>query len=163
MNIQITYKLLDNAELFRFDITPQNYFDLIANNENFENHGVAKFNNAKEYLIQQGISVPLDHLEYTLIEISNSIHSDHSIKTNYFGAGQSEVTYRKDKSGFELIIQSFKIATNSIHITRMERNTFDSDWKISSSIGLNYEKKSGEEIWYSATKGEFIHQTLTRN
>jgi len=164
MDIEIKYKLVDNEEVEQIKLTPEIYFDPLNKNENFEDDGVPRFQKVKKYLTDHDNSFPVEKLEFAIIEIRNSIKSDHKITTNYFGHGKSEVIYRKDKDGYELIIQSIKVTINCIHLSRMERKDNNSDWKISSSIGLNYEKENtDDEVWYSATNGEFINQVLIKN
>lgn len=163
MDIEIKYKLVDNSELVIFSLTPELYYDKLGKNEIFTEDGIPRFNKAKDYLQELDNSVPLDKIESTIIEIKNS-DNDQVIKTTYFGTGQSELTHRKDKNGFELIIQDIKIATNCIHIVRLERDKSESEWKITSSIGMNYETHhAGQEVWYSSSNGEFINQILIPN
>jgi hypothetical protein len=164
MDIEIKYKLIDNENVEQFKLTPEVYFDSLDENENFEEDGIPRYQHTLDYLTEFDNSIPTEKIEFTLIEIRNSIKSDHKIKTNYFGQGQSDVIYRKDKDGYELIIQSIKVTTNSILISRMQRKDSDSEWEISSSIGVNYEAENTEkENWYSVTEGEFVNQTLKNN
>lgn len=163
MDIEIKYKLVDHEEFVIFSLTPELYYDELDKNETFAEEGIPRFNKAKDYLQELAKTVPLDKIESTIIEIKNS-DNDQIIKTTYFGKGQSELTHRKDKKGYELIIQDIRIATNCILITRLERDNSESEWKFTSSIGLNYETHhAGQEVWYSSSKGEFINQILIPN
>lgn len=163
MDIEIKYKLVDNAEFVIFSLAPDFYYEKLDKNETFAEEGIPRFNKAKYYLQELDNSIPLDKIETSIIEIKNSEH-DQIIKTTYLGKGQSELIHRKDKNGFELIIQDIKIATNCIHIIRLERDKGESEWKITSSIGLNYEiHHAGQEVWFSSSNGEFINQILIPN
>ncbi len=164
MNIVIKNKLFNNSELFQLTLTPEQYFEKLDDNESYINDGIPKFNKAKDYIVEFDSTIQLEEIEQTIIEVRNTIDNEYQIKTTYLGRGQSEVTHREDNDGYELIITSIKIATNCIEITRMDRVNKSSEWRISSTIGLNYEKEHlGQEIWYSATKGEFINQVINEN
>ena len=87
--------------------------------------------------------------------------SDFVTRTNYYG-NDTTVVYRKDKDGFELIVQSIRVATNCIVITRLERPNSFSEWaNINLNIGLNYNGDEGEEKWFSSKNGEFINKPIT--
>lgn len=162
MEIEIRFKLKNNSDSFNFSLTPEQYYDMINDNETYEEDGVPKFDEAKGYLTSFDNSISLDTVEQAIIEIKNSNDNDHTIKTFYLGQGSSLIIHREDKNGYELIIQSIKIANNCAVVTRMDRNDSSSDWRISSSIGLNCELENiGEEKWYSVINGEFINGNIS--
>jgi len=104
--------------------------------------------------------VTADALEYSILNIQGSVESDKSIKTTYFG-NESDLIYSIDHTGWELIIQSIRVAENCIVITRMERENATSDWtNISFTTGLNYDNKEAGETWFSAKNGEYIKQHI---
>ncbi|NME72808.1 hypothetical protein [Flammeovirga aprica] len=162
MKITIEYKLILENDLKILSLSPELYFDPIGSDENFEEDGIEKYSDPREYINEyDNNSVLLDELDYVTILISESIESDKRIKTIYYDKGESRFIHRKDKNGFELIIQSFKIAENGIFNCRMERESSIKEWKIQSGIGLNYKvEHRGEEKWLSLLKGEFIKKEL---
>jgi hypothetical protein len=161
MNIRITYKLKNIDTIKSIYLTPEQYYDPIEKGQSFEENSIAKFGDTIDYITEFDVFVNAELIEYSLLEIMNSLKSDMKLKTTYFG-NESELRYLKDSTGWELIVQSIKVTTNCIVITRMERNGIDSEWKcINFTTGINYiNEEYGKEIWLSAHKGEYINHII---
>jgi hypothetical protein len=161
MNIILTYKLKKSDSIELIKLTPEQYFDKIAEGENLEDDAIAKYDQEGNYILDILPGIQFDDLDYTTVELTGSINSDFVTKTTYYG-NDTKVIYRKDKSGFELLIQSIQVAINCIVITRMERQNNSSEWtNINLNVGMNYNKNDqDEEKWYSSKDGELINQRI---
>ncbi|WP_018343851.1 hypothetical protein [Cytophaga aurantiaca] len=161
MKIEITYKYKNKTSVESVDLTAEQYFDPIDEDENYEDDSIPRYDQTVDYIIEVDSTITEEDLEYSILEIQDSIESDKSIKTTYFG-NESQLLYRIDYDGFELIIQSIRVAENCIVVTRMERPDTKSEWiNISYSTILNYKKEhSGEETLYSAKAGEYIRKNI---
>ena len=148
-----------------FELTPEQYYEPIEQGENYEDDCIPQYDRTINYIndFDSRITdrITEDELEYSIIKIQESIKSDRTLKTTYFG-NESDLIYSIDNEGWELIIQSIRVADNCIVITRMERANTNSEWiNISYSTGLNYKVEDlGREIWYSAKNGEYIRQNI---
>ncbi len=164
MKIEITYKFKDSELTKKFELTPEQYFDPIVEGENYENDSIEQFGDTIDYIKRVDISITENDLEYSILKIQGSIKSDSTLRTTYYG-NETEFRYFVDYEGWELIVQSIRIAENCIVINRMERDNINSEWtNISYLTGLNYKNEShGREIWYSATKGEYIKRNLNND
>lgn len=162
MNIKITYKCKNNILTTSFELTTQQYYETIEEGENYEDDCIPKYDQTIDYIIDFDSTVTEELLEYSILKIQDSIKSNKNITTTYFG-NKSQLIHSISDTGWELIIQSIRIAENCIAITRMERADSKSSWtNISYSTGLNYENnQSGKEIWYSANEGEYIRKNIT--
>ena len=162
MDIILSYKIKNSDTLNVIRLTAEQYFDKIEKDENIEDNAIAKYDQEHFYILDYNPDISLDQLEHTTIELNGSNKSDFITKTNYYG-NDTTVVYRKDKNGFELIIQSIRVTTNCIVITRLERPNSISDWtNINLNVGLNYKKDDdGEEKWFSPKKGDFISKLIT--
>lgn len=164
MNFILTFKFKGQDTIHEIELTPEEYYDEIEEGETYENDAIAKYNAEKYYILDHYGDIYFEDLEFTTIELRDSVKSDLITKTLYYGV-DSTICYRRNKNGYELIIQSIQVATNCCTITRMERDDSFSEWKnIFLSIGINYEIEHnihGEEKWLDANKGEFIHQILS--
>lgn len=157
MDIILSYKVRNSETIGIIILTPEQYFDRTEESENFEDDAIAKHDQEKYYILECNPEISLDQLENTTIELKGSNKSDFITKTNYYG-NDTTVVYRKDKNGFELIIQSIRVTTNCIVIKRLERPNCMSDWtNINLNVGINYkEGDAGEEKWFSPKNGDFI-------
>jgi hypothetical protein len=164
MKIEVTYKLKDSESTKVFELAPEQYFDPIIEGENYEIDSIPKFGDTIDYIKIVDLSITENKLDYSIIKIIDSIQSDSSLKTIYFG-NESELRYYLDSVGRELIVQSIRVAENCIVVTRMERDSLNSEWtNISYSIGLNYKNElHGQEIWFSGKNGEYIKKILTND
>ena len=153
MDIDIKYRLQDKG-IFSFKLTPSEYYK-ITDKGNFEDIDIPKYDDPRQYVTSVNKDTDSHQIEQTEITISNSIKSDTVIKTTYF----TEITkliHRKDKDGFELIIQEIQVADNCIVITRMERDNVNDSWKnVNYNIGLNVFDNQTNERWFNSLKGEF--------
>lgn len=161
MDIILSYKIKNSDFIEVLRLTAEEYFDKIQEHENFENDAIAKYDKEQYYILDFNPDISLDELEYTTVELTNSNKSDFVTRTNYYG-NDTTVIYRKDKNGFELIVQSIRVATNCIVITRLERPNSFSEWtNINLNIGLNYNQvDNGKEKWFSSKNGEFINKPI---
>ncbi|MDP1725360.1 MAG: hypothetical protein Q8M15_01150 [Bacteroidota bacterium] len=161
MTIEIIYKLKDSESTNVIVLTPEQYFDSIIEGENYENDSIAQFGDTIDYIKRVEISITENDLDNSILKIQGSIRSDSTLRTTYYG-NETEFRYFVDYEGRELIVQSIRIAENCMVINRMERDNINSEWtNISYSTGLNYKNEShGREIWYSATKVEYIKRNL---
>ena len=159
MKIKIEYKLRDNNSLALVHLDPSVYFDPIDLGENFEDDTIPKYDDTVKYILDNDNSLKKESIEYTLLTISESSKSDKIEKITYIGNG-NESRYTKDYTGWELIVQSIKVAENCIVITRMERENALSEWhNISYSTILN--PSTDKEIYYSS--GEYIKDIIVDN
>lgn len=157
MKITFKYSIDQPGQERSFDLPPEIYFDPLDNHETYENDGISRYLDDRKHICDFDESVRIEDISSMIFVIEGSPKHDTIIKTTYYGNGQSEVSYRKDKCGFEEIIQSFRVTSNTILITKMNRSTYNSNWKISSSCGLNYmQEHLGKEEWISVTAGEYI-------
>ena len=161
MKIEITYKHKNNDSIKVVELTPEQYYDPIDEGENYEEDSIPQYDQTIDYIRDFDSDVSTDVLEYSILKIHGSVESDKSIKTTYFGNG-SDLIYSIDHAGWELIIQSIRVAENCSVITRMERANSDSDWiNINFNTGLNYDnKEAGNETWFSANAGDYIKQNI---
>jgi hypothetical protein len=158
MHFILKYKLIGEDSTQENKITPEQYYEVFEPNENFEKDCIAKYN-AEKFYIKMFKEIDLNKLEFTSIELINSEKSDFITKTNYFGH-ETQIVYRKDKNGFELIIQTIQVTTNTIVITRMERENNLCEWKnIDICAGVNFLKNQNEE-WYSIKTGKIINHLI---
>ena len=164
MKIEIIYKFKNSELIKNFNLAPEQYFDGIIDGENYERNNIAKFGDTIDYIKRFEDSITENDLDYSILKIQGSLESDSILKTTYFG-NETELRYLVNNDGWELIVQSIRIAENCIIINRMERDNVNSDWSnISFSTGLNYKDESnGHEVWYSATKGEYLKKILVIN
>lgn len=164
MKIEIIYKFKNSELIKNFNLTPEQYFDGITYGENYERNTIAKFGDTIDYIKRFEDSITENDLDFSILKIQGSLESDSILKTTYFG-NETELRYLVNNDGWELIVQSIRIAENCILINRMERDNVNSEWSnISFSTGLNYKDESnGHEVWYSATQGEYIKKILAIN
>ena len=145
MKITILYKLLNQTQIHEVPLTPEEYFDPLLENENYEDDGIPKYNDTWEYFPE----IPYSNFEWDEHIISDSQKNDKRIRTDYFAGGESRVTHRKDANGYELIIQSVLIRANEVYISRMERYSPDENWRTTDlSLGQNFEGGANEK-WYN--------------
>ena len=160
MNIQLTYKLRETSIINEINLCPEEYFESIEQNENFEDDGIAKYNEEWFYILDLISNLKVSDFEFTTVELRGSLKSDFLIKTNHYG-NDTIIIYRKDKNGYELMIQSLKIAKNCLVITRMERENSTSEWiNINLNTGVNYNKNDENEKWYSLSNGEIMDKFI---
>jgi hypothetical protein len=156
MKIQIEYKLRDNNNIVIFHLDPSVYFDPIDLGENFEDDAIPKFWDTIEFILENDKSIKKESIEYTLLTITESLKSDKVEKITYLH-NDNELRYTRDFKGWELIIQSIRVATNCIVNTRMERENAESEWhNVSYSTFLN--PSTDREIYYSS--GEYIKDII---
>ncbi|MCU0239727.1 MAG: hypothetical protein MUC29_09810 [Pyrinomonadaceae bacterium] len=122
MKIKIHYKIKDELEKY-VDLTPEEYFDPIDEDETYENDAIPKFNHAEEYL-----EISTEMLEWTNIEISET-NRGQSIKTQYFDEGKSWMIHRKDLDGYEEIILSSQLNSSNVHIARVHKDN-NENWQV---------------------------------
>jgi hypothetical protein len=152
MKIIYKYKLRNSENISEIGLSKAQYYDPVSKEENYEDDAIPSQNDRRNYC--PGISKT--DFEWDEILISESIKSDTSIRTEYYGTGNSWMTYRRDKNGFELIIQSMMIKQELIYISRMERRNTDSSWEnIIFTAGV-YPEGGPEEEWYNLKKGELL-------
>ena len=150
MQIQYRYKLLNSERIQTIVLTESEYYDPIWDQENYEDNAVPKYNDSRNY--QPEIDKML--FEWDELIIFGSIKNDKVIKTEYFAEGKSNLTYRNDANGYELIIQAFLISSKDIYISRMERNGINEPWvNTNFNLGANFEGGDNEK-WYNLKKGE---------
>ena len=161
MKIEITYKHKNDGSIKAFELTLERYYDPIEEGKNYEEDSIPQYDQTIDYIRDFNADINEDVLEYSILSIHGSVESDKIIKTTYFENG-SDLIYRKDFTGWELIIQSIRIAENCAVITRMERPDSNSDWiNINFNTVLNYNNKElGNERWFSAKDGEYIKQNI---
>jgi len=135
MKIRISYKVKNGSEK-RIELTPEEYFDPLDENENYEDEGVAKFNHAEEYL-----KIPKSELEWTEIEITETTIG-HNIRTEYFDEGKSQMIQRKDVDGHELIILISQLNDSDTNIIRIHKNVgenWEAEFNVISTLKNGYE------------------------
>lgn len=152
MRITYKYKLLNSADFTEIELTKDTYFDSISEEQNFEEDGVPMHNDGRDYCP----NITNHNFEWGEIIISGSKNNDTSIRTEYYNARNSYMIYRKDKDGYELIIQSIMIKSELIYTSRMERKNKNSLWEnINLSAGFHPEGGPKEE-WFNLKKGELV-------
>ncbi len=152
MKVTYKYKTTNSQSIEEVILTEVQYFDPISKDEDYENDAIPKYNDSRNYCPD----VSKSDFEWIEITISESIKSDTTIRTEYYCEGNSCMIYRKDKDGFELIIQSIMVKKELLYISRMERKNFNSLWEnISFSAGVHPEGDSKEE-WYNLKKNELV-------
>lgn len=150
MKILCRYKLTNSDLVQSIALKPSDYFNPISDKENFEDDAIPKFDDSRNYLPE--IKEP--KFEWDEIIITESLRSDKIIRTEYFSDGKSQLTVRKDKDGYELILQSVLISATQIFISRMERDGLSDTWKNTSfRLGVNFEDGENEK-WFNLKKGE---------
>lgn len=122
MKIRICYKTKDELEK-SIDLTPEEYFDPIDEDETYENDAIPKYNHAEEYL-----EISTNLLEWTEIAVSETNQS-HCIRTQYSDNGKSWMSHRKDLSGYEEIILSSQINSSNVHIARIHKDG-NENWQV---------------------------------
>lgn len=162
MIITFEYKIKGLTDLKHFTLTPEEYFDELEPNENYVDDGVTTYIDTVDYILDKDQEIQLSEIEYFIEKISGGTKIDTTVKTVYFADGESKLIHRKDEVGYELIIQSFRVAENGLVITRIQRSNPDEDWHISGSLGLNY-KGQEDEKWYSLVQGEYLKNPLVNN
>ena len=150
MKITYKYKLFNSDKVYESLLTELEYFGPILIGEEYEKDAIPKYNDPRDYFPAYDKS----NFEWGVLLITDSLESDKSIRTEYFANGESQFTHRKDKDGFELIIQSFLISSNEIIISRIERKGKSQPWiNTNFSLGVNF-NSGGDEKWYNLKKGE---------
>lgn len=153
MDIEIKYRLRDNGT-FSLKLPADKYYT-ITDKKNFEDIDIPKHSDARQYVTDANKNIDTNQIEQTEIIISNSVKSDTIIRSKYF----TEITkliHRKDKNGYELIIQEIQVADNCVVITRMERDNVNDNWNnVNYNIGLNVFDSQTNERWFNSLKGEF--------
>jgi hypothetical protein len=156
MKIQIEYKLRDNSNIALLHLDPSVYFDPIDLGENFEDDAIPKFGDTIEFILESDNSIKRETIEYILLTISESLKSDKVEKITYLHS-DNELRHTRDFKGWELIVQSIRVATNCIVITRIERENAESEWQnVSYSSVLN--PSTDAEMYYSS--GEYIKDAI---
>lgn len=124
MKIIIRYKVKDESESY-LDLTPEEYFDPLdeEDNENFEDHGIAKFNNAEEYL-----EIPAERLEWTEIEVIET-EIVHNIRKQFSKDGKSWMSHQKDLDGYEEIIVMSQLNDLEVNIVRIHKMK-NENWQV---------------------------------
>jgi hypothetical protein len=159
MKIQIEYKLRDNNNIALVHLDPSVYFDTVDLGENFEDDAIPKYGDTIKFILENDKSIKKESIEYTSLTISDSLKSDKVEKITYLH-NDNELRYTIDFKGWELIVQSIKVAENCIVITRMERESVLSEWhNISYSTLLN--PSTDNEIYYSS--GDYIKDNIVDN
>ena len=154
MKIELRYKLINQNQVEVVILNENEYFDPILEQENIEDDAIPKYNDTRDYHPQINKNI----FEWDELIISNSKYSDKQIRTEYYANGESQLIYRKDLDGYELIIQSIIISNNEVFVSRMERAGINKQWKpINISLGVDY-KSFGKEKWYNLKKGELKPQ-----
>lgn len=157
MKIYLTYKLKNKNSIEEIVINPKEYFEDLEN-DNYD-EAIAKHDNEWQYILELNPLLCIQDFEYSSAELRGSKNSDFIIKTNHFD-NETKIKYRKENSGYEIIIQCIQIAKNCISITRMERDNFHSEWKnININLALNYNGGENEK-WYNSKKGDYINQII---
>ncbi len=121
MKIRIVYQVKNQSERFA-QLTPEEYFDPLDGNENFEDDGIPKFNHAEEYL-----DVAIEKLEWTEIQITETKIEKNS-RTQFFDKGKSWMCHIKDSSGYEEIIISSQLSNLDTHISRIHKE--NERWQV---------------------------------
>lgn len=124
MKIEIHYFKNSENEPGILELTPEEYFDPLdeEENENFEDHGCAKFNHAEEYLYLNAAD-----LKWTDIRIHGT-KNDYNIRTEYY-KGLHSMWYRKEADGSEEICLITQISESETHIARIYK-TIETDWRV---------------------------------
>ncbi len=124
MKIIIRYKVKDESESY-LDLTPEEYFDPLdeEDNDNFEDHGIAKFNHAEEYL-----EIPAERLEWAEIEIIET-EIAHNIRKQFSKDGKSWMSHRKDLDGYEEIIVMSQLNDLEVNIVRIHKMN-NENWQV---------------------------------
>lgn len=121
MKIKVTYKVKDEPKKSVY-LTSEEYFDSLDEGENYENHGIAKFNYTEEYL-----NISTSMLEWAEIEIIKA-KIGHKIRTQYSDDGKSRMTQRRDLDGHEEIIVSSQLTNLDMHIVRIHKE--NKTWQL---------------------------------
>lgn len=153
MIIQYHYKLVGIEEIRTVNMRKIEYFDSILDGENYEDDAIPKYDDPREYIPETENRL----FEWDELIISDSIKNDRTIRTEYFAEGNSLFASRKDKNGYESVIQSILISPNKIYISKMERIGTNKPWTNTNfSLGVNVDG-GREEKWYNLKKGELIN------
>jgi hypothetical protein len=122
MKIRISYKIRDESEK-SINLTPEEYFDPLDEDENYEDHGIAKFNHAEEYL-----EIPAERLEWTEIKITET-KIGNRIRTQFSKDGKSWMSHQKDTDGYEEIIVMSRLNDLETNIARIHKDK-NENWRI---------------------------------
>lgn len=122
MKIRISYKVKNDLTKF-VDLVSEEYFDPLDKDENYEDHGIAKFDHAEEYL-----EISPENLEWTEIEITKT-KTSHSIRKQYSADGKSWMCHRKDLDGYEEIIVMSQLSDLEVNVVRIHKKE-NGNWQI---------------------------------
>jgi hypothetical protein len=112
VEIQLIYQTWDEAAPVSILLPPETYFDPLGPGENYETHGVPRFNHTWQYL-----NVPKRRLKWAL-ERRLGTADDATIRTQYMDGGRSSMAHRSNPDGYEEMIHSTQIGDGRCHILR---------------------------------------------
>jgi len=149
MKIEIHYQRHSKNEPGILALTPEEYFDPLEDeDENFEDHGIAKFNHDYEYL-----ELNVEELKWSDIRIQHT-KNDYNIRTEYYIGGHW-MWHRKDSDGNEEMCLVTQISDSKQQIIRLHKIA-NSNWQINYS-GIFEElpdDSEKEKIYVTFNNGE---------
>ncbi|MDM8528176.1 hypothetical protein QUF58_08170 [Anaerolineales bacterium HSG24] len=143
IQIKITYKRWQDEALQTVELTPDQYFDPLEEDETYYEDGIARYNSSWEYLPH----VPVDELQWTFKEISGT-NEDSTFYTEYQKNGRDNwMTHRVDHDGHEEIILSTDISNRIGHTIRLHKNEAG-QWTVNTNM-VHYDSATPDEWWES--------------
>lgn len=134
MKIHFTYLKIDEIDAHFFELSPNEYFDPLEENESYWDHGIEKYPFSHEYL-----SIPPEKLKWLIVTVSeNDLNKVY--RCQFLDGDKNMMQHTVDEYNNEEIILSVKIAWGKWHTTRLIKpageswavyvDTIDSDDKI---------------------------------
>lgn len=136
MQIVITYKIRNNLPQ-TFPLVPEEYFDPLEIGENYEKHGVPRFDHAREYF-----ALLPEQLDWTELHLTET-EEPRKIRSDFYDDGKVVIYQRQDNDGEEIILETH-ITQAKTQIIRIHKNNEVNFWQPN-YIGIIEDLRDGSQ------------------
>ena len=140
--IRITYQLRSETTLRSLELTPEEYYHPLEQNETYERGAIPRFHHAYQYTKHSA-----DDLRWTVLEggpIAGSV-----IRTQFLDGRRSMTTHRTDANGYEEIIHSTAVGEGRLLIVRTVKKPGQAWAVVSSGCLVNDATWEGIKVGWS--------------